>query len=306
MSNAHSPGPQGQQASGPQGQQASGPQGQQPYGPQGQPGYGHQQPPAGPYGQAPYGWNGQPLSPEQAAAMARAAKAAAKAQRPWFKKKRFVAPIGAVALMAIVGLGGGGSENTATPKPEAAAASAAAAEAGTVKTSDQTSDEDAAQTEEAAEAEKPKAEKPKAEKPKAEKPKAQDVASIGDGVTSGEFKVTISKVREGGKRVGSEYLNEKAQGHFVLVDVKIKNNGDRADYFSSGDIKVTDKKGREFSVNEMASIYVSDNNPLLEEVNPGNTSKGTFVFDLPKGVELTQAQISAGGLFDGPVTVELD
>ncbi len=292
MSNAHSPGPQGQQP--------LGPQGQQPYGPQGQPGYGHQQPPAGPYGQAPYGWNGQPLSPEQAAAMARAAKAAAKAQRPWFKKKRFVAPIGAVALMTIIGLGGGGSENTATPKPETAAASAAAAEADTVKTSDKTSDEDAAQTEEAA-----KAEKPKAEKPKAEKPKAQDVASIGDGVTSGDFKVTISKVREGGKRVGSEFLNEKAQGHFVLVDVKIKNNGDRADYFSSGDIKVTDKLSREFSVNEMASIYVSDNNPLLEEVNPGNTSKGTFVFDLPKGVEPTQAQISAGGLFDGPVAVEL-
>lgn len=283
MSNAHS--------SGPQGQQPFGPQGQQPYGPQGQPGYGHQQPPAGPYGQAPYGWNGQPLSPEQAAAMARAAKAGAKAQRPWFKKKRFVAPIGAVALMTIIGLGGGGSESTATPQPGTAAS--APAEADTA--ADKATDEDAAKTEEVA----------KAEKPKAEKPKAEKVASIGDGVTSGDFKVTISKVRDGGKRVGSEYLNEKAQGHFVLVDVKIKNTGDRADYFSSSDIKVTDQKGREFSVNEMASIYVSDNNPLLEEVNPGNTSKGTFVFDLPKGVEPTQAQISAGGLFDGPVTVEL-
>ena len=272
------------------------------HGPQGQPGYGHQQPPAGPYGQAPYGWNGQPLSPEQAAAMARAAKAAAKAQRPWFKKKRFVAPIGAVALMTIIGLGGGGSESTATPQPGTAAS--ATAEADTA--ADKATDEDAASTEDAAETEEAsKAEKPKAEKPKAEKPKAEKVASIGDGVTSGDFKVTISKVREGGKRVGSEFLNEKAQGHFVLVDVKIKNTGDRADYFSSSDIKVTDKKGREFSVNEMASIYVSDNNPLLEEVNPGNTSKGTFVFDLPKGVEPTQAQISAGGLFDGPVTVEL-
>ena len=72
------------------------------------------QPQLGPQGQVPYGWNGQPLSPEQAAAQARAAKAYAKAQRPWFKKKRFVVPIGAVALMTVVGIGGGGSESTAT------------------------------------------------------------------------------------------------------------------------------------------------------------------------------------------------
>lgn len=294
MSNAHS----------------AGPQGQQPYGPQGQPGYGHQQPPAGPqgqasygqapYGQAPYGWTGQPLDPQQAAAMAREAKAAAKAQRPWFKKKRFVAPIGAVALLTIISLGGGGgSTSTATPAP-GTAASAKAAEADTVETADKATDEDAAESAE------PAAEKTETEPVEAAEPEeAENVASIGDGVKSGDFKVTITKVREGGKRVGSEFLNEKAQGHFVLVDIKIKNNGDAADYFSSADIKVLDKKGREFSVNEMASLYVSDNNPLLEEVNPGNTSKGTFVFDLPKGVKATQAQVSAGGLFDGPVTVEL-
>lgn len=294
MSNTH--------PSGPQGQQPYGHQGQQPFPPQAQPGYGYQEPPAGPQGQAPYGWNGQPLTPQQAAAMARDAKAAAKAQRPWFKKKRFVAPIGVVALFTIIGLSGGGGSQGAGQQP-APVASAAAAEADT------SADEAA----EPAKAEKPakadKADKAaeapaKEDKPAAE-PEADTVAGVGDGVKSGDFKVTITKVREGGKRVGSEYLNEKAQGHFVLVDVKIKNNGDRADYFSSNDIKVTDTKGREFSVNEMASIYVSDNNPLLEEVNPGNTSKGTFVFDLPKGVDAEQAQISAGGLFDGPVTVEL-
>lgn len=286
------------QPSGPQGQQPYGHQGQPPFPPQAQPTYGYQQQPSGPQGQAPYGWTGQPLTPQQAAAMARDAKAAAKAQRPWFKKKRFVAPIGAVALFTIIGLSGGGGSQGAGSQPAPAVSAAAEAD---------TSADEAA---EPAEAEKPaKADKAaeapaKEDKPAAE-PEADTVAGVGDGVKSGDFKVTITKVREGGKRVGSEYLNEKAQGHFVLVDVKIKNNGDRADYFSSNDIKVTDTKGREFSVNEMASIYVSDNNPLLEEVNPGNTSKGTFVFDLPKGVDAEQAQISAGGLFDGPVTVEL-
>ena len=290
MSNTH--------PSGPQGQQPYGHQGQPPFPPQGQPGYGYQQPPAGPQGQAPYGWNGQPLTPQQAAAMARDAKAAAKAQRPWFKKKRFVAPIGAVALFTIIGLGGGGSQGAGSQPAPAASAAAAEADTSVDEAAEPTKAEEPAKADKAAEA-------PAKEDEPAAKPEVDTVAGIGDGVKSGDFKVTITKVREGGKRVGSEYLNEKAQGHFVLVDVKIKNNGDRADYFSSSDIKVTDTKGREFSVNEMASLYVSDNNPLLEEVNPGNTSKGTFVFDLPKGVDAEQAQITAGGLFDGPVTVQL-
>lgn len=290
MSNTH--------PSGPQGQQPYGHQGQPPFPPQGQPGYGYQQPPAGPQGQAPYGWNGQPLTPQQAAAMARDAKAAAKAQRPWFKKKRFVAPIGAVALFTIIGLGGGGSQGAGSQPAPAASAAAAEADTSVDEAAEPTKAEEPAKADKAAEA-------PAKEDAPAAKPEVDTVAGIGDGVKSGDFKVTITKVREGGKRVGSEYLNEKAQGHFVLVDVKIKNNGDRADYFSSSDIKVTDTKGREFSVNEMASLYVSDNNPLLEEVNPGNTSKGTFVFDLPKGVDAEQAQVTAGGLFDGPVTVQL-
>lgn len=290
MSNTH--------PSGPQGQQPYGHQGQPPFPPQGQPGYGYQQPPAGPQGQAPYGWNGQPLTPQQAAAMARDAKAAAKAQRPWFKKKRFVAPIGAVALFTIIGLGGGGSQGAGSQPAPAASAAAAEADTSVDEAAEPTKAEEPAKADKAAEA-------PAKEDEPAAKPEVDTVAGIGDGVKSGDFKVTITKVREGGKRVGSEYLSEKAQGHFVLVDVKIKNNGDRADYFSSSDIKVTDTKGREFSVNEMASLYVSDNNPLLEEVNPGNTSKGTFVFDLPKGVDAEQAQITAGGLFDGPVTVQL-
>ena len=290
MSNTH--------PSGPQGQQPYGHQGQPPFPPQGQPGHGYQQPPAAPQGQAPYGWNGQPLTPQQAAAMARDAKAAAKAQRPWFKKKRFVAPIGAVALFTIIGLGGGGSQGAGSQPAPAASAAAAEADTSVDEAAEPTKAEEPAKADKAAEA-------PAKEDAPAAKPEVDTVAGIGDGVKSGDFKVTITKVREGGKRVGSEYLNEKAQGHFVLVDVKIKNNGDRADYFSSSDIKVTDTKGREFSVNEMASLYVSDNNPLLEEVNPGNTSKGTFVFDLPKGVDAEQAQITAGGLFDGPVTVQL-
>lgn len=51
-------------------------------------------------------------------AAAKAAKAYAKATRPWFKKKRFIIPIAFVALGVIVNLGGGGGSE---PAPETTA-----------------------------------------------------------------------------------------------------------------------------------------------------------------------------------------
>lgn len=51
----------------------------------------------------------------EAKAEAKAAKARAKAVRPWFKKKRFVLPLGFVVLMVIIAAaGGGGSDTTDT------------------------------------------------------------------------------------------------------------------------------------------------------------------------------------------------
>ena len=128
---------------------------------------------------------------------------------------------------------------------------------------------------------------------------------MGTPVRSGDFKITITKVRTGVKSVGGKYFGEKAQGQYVLVSLKATNVGDDAEYISGDDVKLIDKKGREFSVDSMASIHVSNNNPLMEEINPGNTSKGTLAFDVPKGVTPVQAEVSAGGLFDGSVTINL-
>ncbi len=56
----------------------------------------------------PDGW--QPSGNPKADA--KAAKAYAKAQRPWFKKKRFIIPLAIVAILIIVNLTGGSDEKT--------------------------------------------------------------------------------------------------------------------------------------------------------------------------------------------------
>lgn len=72
----------------------------------------------------PDGW--QPSGNPKADA--KAAKAYAKAQRPWFKKKRFIIPLALIALLIIINLASGNDENTSdtvssetsesTPTPE--------------------------------------------------------------------------------------------------------------------------------------------------------------------------------------------
>ena len=107
---------------------------------------------------------------------------------------------------------------------------------------------------------------------------------------------TITKVRAGVKSVGDEYLGEKAQGQFVLVDVKVKNVGDEAVTLWGFEHKLIDGKGSEYSPNETAGIYVSEANALAEGDNPGNTAKGTIVFDMPMGAKPVEAQLPGGTL----------
>jgi hypothetical protein len=73
----------------------------------------------------------QPEPPEdykQAKASAKAAKAYAKAQRPWYKRKRYILSLGAILLVVIVAASSSGSSNQANTAPAPANASSAAAE----------------------------------------------------------------------------------------------------------------------------------------------------------------------------------
>ncbi|GAA2745331.1 DUF4352 domain-containing protein [Terrabacter aerolatus] len=129
-------------------------------------------------------------------------------------------------------------------------------------------------------------------------------AKVGQKVRDGQFEFTVTKVQKGVKSVGDQYLNEKAQGQFVLVNVTVSNIGDSAQTLSDSSQKVRDAKGREFSSDTAAAIYVKDNKVFLEEINPGNTVKGTLVFDMPKGTEPASIELHDSPFSDG-ITVQL-
>ncbi|MGN6524534.1 MAG: DUF4352 domain-containing protein [Actinomycetes bacterium] len=135
-----------------------------------------------------------------------------------------------------------------------------------------------------------------------EKPPAE--AKVGQKVRDGQFEFTVTKLQKGVKSVGSQYANQKAQGQYVLINVTVTNIGDKAQLLADSSQKVKDAKGREFSTDTTAGIYLEDNKVFLNEINPGNTVKGTLVFDMPKDAKPASIELHDSP-FSGGVTVRL-
>jgi hypothetical protein len=58
------------------------------------------------------------------------------------------------------------------------------------------------------------------------------------------------------KRVGDSYLNEKAQGQFCLVKMRVKNVGKEPIHFSDENQALVDTKGKQYSPDDEAWIYI--------------------------------------------------
>jgi len=128
---------------------------------------------------------------------------------------------------------------------------------------------------------------------------------LGDPVRDGKFEFVVSKVDCSKTKVGSQYLNKKAQGKFCQVTVKVKNIGKEAQLFHGSSQKALDAKGTEFSNDGAAELYANDDNAtFLNEINPGNSAKGRLNFDVPKSVKLTTLELHDSP-FSGGVEVSL-
>ncbi|MCO8271798.1 DUF4352 domain-containing protein [Actinoplanes sp. TRM 88003] len=152
-------------------------------------------------------------------------------------------------------------------------------------------------------ADEPAAAAPAAKKTEAKK--KDSMPGLNQPAKDGDFQFTVTGVKCGVAKVGSAYLNEKAQGQFCLVSVQIKNIGKEAQTMVDSVQKAFDAKGTEYSVDSGAAIYANeDQQVFFEEINPGNTAKGKLVFDIPKGTKLTTLELH-DSLFSGGVKVAL-
>jgi len=135
----------------------------------------------------------------------------------------------------------------------------------------------------------------------------KSLPKVGDKASDGDVEFVVKSIKCGETKVGSSFLEEKAQGEYCRVAVSIKNNGNDATMISSSDLKLIDDAGREFSADSTATLYASSDdagNTWFDEINPGNTVKGDILFDVSKGANIVKAKFQAG-LFSGGVEIDL-
>ncbi|HVM18728.1 MAG TPA: DUF4352 domain-containing protein [Egibacteraceae bacterium] len=226
-----------------------------------------------------------PESPKDAKARAKAEKAYSKAVRPWYKKPLIVAPLAIVVLLVGQSLSGGGDAPVADSQSVQAPADDTQAETDEQAAEADTAEEGAA---DAADAEA------------GDESPVEEAHRLGDPAQDGKFTFVVKSFECGKTKLGSQYLEEKAQGQFCLMDVTVENHGDEPQMLFSDNQVVFDAKGRQFAHDDMAAMMIDGNDSVwIEEINPGNSVRGTMVFDVPKNAKIVAAQLHDSAFSNG-------
>ena len=190
-------------------------------------------------------------------------------KRPWFKKKRFMIPLAVVAIGVVYSAasGGSGQETTSTPTGQSSAA------AGN-QTPNQLGED--------------------------------KLPGLGTPVRDGKFEFVASKMTCGIKQVGNEYLNEKAQGQFCVLDVTAKNIGDEPQTFFTNNQDAFSGSTK-YSSNSTAAMYYAtqkglDSSNWIKEINPGNQLAAAVVFDIPADKTIDKGKLH-DSVFSGGVEI---
>lgn len=203
----------------------------------------------------------------QAKADAAAEKARAKAERPWYKKKRIIIPLALLLLIVVVAVSGGGED----PGQQVAGGGGEAAEDV---------------PEEAPE----------------EAPEDAEFAGIGEPASDGQFTFTVNSIDCGETTIGEDPFQEEAQGEFCFLEVTVENTGNEARSLSASDQYLYDSQERKFSSD--LSYALAADTPIYDQINPGNSMDGTIIFDVPVGASIEFAELHDSAFSNG-VLVDL-
>ncbi len=95
---------------------------------------------------------------------------------------------------------------------------------------------------------------------------------------------TITKA-ESFTEMGNEFMNKRTDGIFIKIYLKIANNAKETKDLFTPRFKLIDKKGRSFDRLSDDILYVADGLEFGKQLQPGLSTSGAIVFELPKDFE---------------------
>ncbi|KXY86285.1 DUF4352 domain-containing protein [Bacillus sp. FSL W7-1294] len=125
----------------------------------------------------------------------------------------------------------------------------------------------------------------KKDEPKKEEAKTEPKKELSKEGESSKVKIAVGSV-ESTDSVGGQYLSEKAQGVFKVVEISITNNQKDAITVDANSFKLVDNQDREFKYSTQAQTAFDVGNGgksdfFLKQLNPGLTQTGKIIFDVP-------------------------
>lgn len=122
--------------------------------------------------------------------------------------------------------------------------------------------------------------------------------SLREGVSKGDFlwKIKdVSTTNKIGQDLFGTFLGVETTGIFIILDVEVTNVAKSSKFLSGSSIVLIDKKGRSFSPNTEASIYLETSGYgsalLFEEVSPGITKRGSLAYEVPLDFEIAEIKV---------------
>lgn len=220
-----------------------------------------------------------PQAPRNPYAEAKAAKAYAKAMRPWWKKKRFIIPLGLVTL-SILGSAAGSSDTGNNSGGDTAGNETANVSSAGTSTST------------------------KRDKPAKSHGDGKS-GSVGQSLTNAGTTYKVTSVRTTDKIGDPDLLGARADGTFVIVSLNLTNNKDETKTFTDSSVKLKTSDGNEYETSDKAVLSFGDESLLLKDIQPDLTTRGKVAFDVPSS-KLSGSKLVIEDLFgSGEIKVDL-
>ena len=112
--------------------------------------------------------------------------------------------------------------------------------------------------------------------------------TIGQVVNVGDVEYTVNSLSTA-TTLGSEYFNQTANGVYLVVEVRVKNNGQKAMMVDTNLFSLVDGE-IVYDSDGTASTYANTDESgtnlgfFLENLNPGLEKTGKVVFDVPQSI----------------------
>jgi hypothetical protein len=132
-------------------------------------------------------------------------------------------------------------------------------------------------------------------------------AKVGATVNDGDLAFTVQSV-DTAQTIGNSFTQKTAQGQYVILTVKIQNNGKDTKTINASDFNVVDSQGRKYDYSNDGQMAMEETDGttsfFLQQIQPSLSVTGKLVFDVPAtatGLKL----MAQGDIFSNPVSIDL-